>query len=593
MASRTDRKAQRRLAAILAADVAGYSGLMSKDEEGTLTRLRELRRDLIVPTIRAHQGRLVKTVGDGFLVEFSSPVESVRCAVEIQQALAASTGQEPARALTLRIGINFGDIIVDEDRDIYGDGVNVAARLEQLADPGGICLSGKVYEEVRDKLTYEFADWGELQIKNIMRPVRVYCLGQDCLMHGAAVVLETRPEMALPDKPSIAVLPFSNIGNDLEQEHFADGIVEDITAALSRVRSFFVIARNSTLVYKVRQVAVQQISRELGVRYVLEGSVRRAGKRLRITAQLIDATTGNHLWAEHFDGTEEDVFDFQDRITTSVVGAIQPSIRAAEIERAKRKRPENLGAYDLVMQALPSIWALERSANQVATKLLDQALRLDPNYPLALSLAAWCRGQRVVYNWSTDIEADRREALRQAQVAAALAADDPFVLTVLGAALTITHEFPRAAIMLDRALALDPNSAWAWNRSGWLRNYLDDPEIAIEHFERSLRLSPFDPMSFNGIMGIGAAHFVASRYDLAAQWQEKALIESPSSVWILRTLVPSYALSGQMDKAREGVRELLQSYPGMTISDIVRALVFSPKVQQHIAEGLRLAGLPE
>lgn len=593
MASRTDRKAQRRLAAILAADVAGYSGLMSTDEEGTLIRLRELRRDVIVPTIRAHRGRLVKTVGDGFLVEFSSPVESVRCAVEIQQALAASAGRDPGCALTLRIGINLGDIIIDEDRDIYGDGVNVAARLEQMADPGGICLSGKVYEEVRDKLPYEFSDWGDRQIKNITRPIRVYCLGQGCLTHGAAETLEIRPEMALPDKPSIAVLPFSNIGNDPEQEHFADGIVEDITAALSRVRSFFVIARNSTLVYKARQVTVQQISRELGVRYVLEGSVRRAGKRLRITAQLIDATTGNHLWAEHFDGVEEDIFDFQDRITTSVVGAIQPSIRAAEIERAKRKRPESLGAYDLVMQALPSIWALERSANQEATVLLDQALRLDPNYPLALSLAAWCRGQRVVYNWSTDIEADRRETLRQAQVAAVLAADDPFVLTVLGAALTITHEFPRAAMMLDRALALDPNSAWAWNRSGWLRNYLEDPETAIEHFERSLRLSPFDPMSFNGIMGIGCAHFVAKRYDLAAQWQERALVESPSSVWILRTLVPSYALSGQMDKAREGVRELLQSYPGMTISDIVRALVFSPKIQQDIAKGLRLAGLPE
>lgn len=596
MASRSDRKAQRRLAAILAADVAGYSDLMSKDEEGTLVRLRELRRGIIMPTIRAHSGRLVKTLGDGFLAEFSSPVEAVRCAIEIQQALASACGHDPPHVLTLRIGINLGDIIIDEDKDIYGDGVNIAARLEQLADPGGICLSGKVYEEVRDKLPYDFIDWGERRVKNIARPVHVYCWGQECQseehMHSPEM-LETRPAPTMPDKPSIAVLPFANIGGDPEQEHFADGIVEDIIAALSRVRSFFVIARNSTYTYKSRPVTVQQVSRELGVRYVLEGSVRRAGARLRITAQLIDATTGNHLWAEHYDGMEEDIFDFQDRITASVVGAIQPSIRAAEIERAKRKRPGSLGAYDLVMRALPSIWALDRSANQEATQLLEEALHLDPNYPLALSLAAWCRGQRVVYNWSTDIEEDRRETLRQAQIAAALAADDPFVLTVLGAALTITREFRRAALMLDKALVLDPNSAWAWNRSGWLRNYLDDPETAIDHFERSLRLSPFDPISFNGIMGIGCAHFIAGRYDLAVQWQEKALMESPTSTWILRTLVPSYSLSGRIDKAREGVRDLLQSYPGMTITDIVRALVFSQNVQERIAEGLRVAGLPE
>lgn len=596
MVSRPDRKAQRRLAAILAADVAGYSNLMSKDEEGTLLRVRELRRNIILPTIRAHRGRLVKTLGDGFLAEFSSPVEAVRSAIEIQQALASETGQDGSQTLTLRIGINLGDIIIDEDRDIYGDGVNIAARLEQMADPGGICLSGKVYEEVRDKLPYEFADWGERQVKNIARPVHVYCWGLECRSEAHMdpfAASGSRSQPMVPDKPSIAVLPFSNIGGDPEQEHFADGIVEDIIAALSRVRSFFVIARNSTYAYKSRPVTVQQVSRELGVRYILEGSVRRAGKRLRITAQLIDAATGNHLWAEHYDGAEEDIFDFQDRITASVVGAIQPSIRAAEIERAKRKRPENLGAYDLVMRALPSIWALDRLANVEATQLLDEALRLDPSYPLALSLAAWCRGQRVVYNWSTNIEEDRRETLRQAQIAASLAADDPFVLTVLGAALTITREFRRAGLMLDKALVLDPNSAWAWNRSGWLRNYLDDPETAIQHFERSLRLSPFDPISFNGIMGIGCAHFIAGRYDLAAQWQEKALIESPTSTWILRTLIPSYALAGQMDKARESVGELLQSYPGMTIKDIVRALVFSPKVQEHIAEGLRMAGMPE
>jgi adenylate cyclase len=290
MTSPSDQKTQRRLAAILATDVAGYSGLMSNDEEGTLFRLRNLRREVLLPAIQAHNGRLVKTVGDGFLIEFSSPVEAVRCAVEIQEALTSSDEQDPAKTFHLRIGINLGDIIIDEDGDIYGDGVNVASRLEQIAPPGGICLSGKVYEEVRDKLPYDFVDQGERQVKNIARPIRIYLLNE--YREISDTDMEFPRTLSLPDKPSIAVLPFNNISGDPEQEHFADGIVEDITGALSRVRSFFVIARNSTFTYKNRAVNVRQISRELGVRYVLEGSVRRAGKRVRIAAQLIDATTG-------------------------------------------------------------------------------------------------------------------------------------------------------------------------------------------------------------------------------------------------------------------------------------------------------------
>jgi adenylate cyclase len=289
----------------------------------------------------------------------------------------------------------------------------------------------------------------------------------------------------------------------------------------------------------------------------------------------------------------EDVFDLQDLITASVVGAIQPSIRAAEIERARRKRPESLDAYDLVMQALPSVWSLEYDANREATRLLEKALRLDPTYPMALSLAAWCRGQRVVYNWSTNIAEDKRETLRQAQVATALAPDDPFILTVLAAALTLTHEHQRAIAMLDRALALDPNSAWGWNRSGWLHNYQNDPEVAIQHFERSLRLSPFDPMAFNCDMGIGCAHFIAKRYEQAAVWQEKALMAKPTAAWIHRTLAPAYALAGDMEKARESVAELLKTYPEIAISDVLKAMAFSKEVMGRFAEGLRMGGLRE
>ena len=590
MSSPSDQTAHRRLAAILAADVAGYADLMSRDEEGTLGLLRKLRREVIEPGIRSHHGRLVKTVGDGFLVEFSSPVEAVRCAVDFQEALTALAATEPDKPLQLRVGINLGDIIIEEDGDIYGDGVNVACRLEQMATSGGICLSGKVYEEVRDKLAYDFSDRGEHRFKNIARPIKVYCLlaGSD----GSPAPADFHPVPML-DRPSIAVLPFTNMSKDPEQEYFADGVVEDIIAALSRFKSFFVIARNSTFVYKDRAVRVQQIGRELGVRYVLEGSVRRSGRRVRITAQLVDALTGVHLWAEHYDGVIEDVFDLQDLITASVVGAIQPSIRAAEIERARRKRPESLDAYDLVMQALPSVWSLEYDANREATRLLEKALRLDPTYPMALSLAAWCRGQRVVYNWSTNIAEDKRETLRQAQVATALAPDDPFILTVLAAALTLTHEHQRAIAMLDRALALDPNSAWGWNRSGWLHNYQNDPEVAIQHFERSLRLSPFDPMAFNCDMGIGCAHFIAKRYEQAAVWQEKALMAKPTAAWIHRTLAPAYALAGDMEKASESVAELLKTYPEIAISDVLKAMAFSKEVMGRFAEGLRMGGLRE
>jgi adenylate cyclase len=515
----------------------------------------------------------------------------VRCAMDLQKSVASTSGKELASPLQLRVGINIGDIIIEEDGDIFGDGVNIASRLQKLALPGGICLSAKVYEEVRDKLPYEFDDRGEHRFKNIGRPIRVYCLLAG--MGPSDISHDRRSVPPVLNQPSIAVLPFVNISRDPEQDHFADGIVEDIIAALSRFRSFFVIARNSTFAYKGQAINVQQIGRELGVRYVLEGSVRRSAERIRITAQLVDAMTGVHLWAEHYDGVVADVFDLQDQITASVVGSIQPSIRAAEIERARRKRPENLDAYDLVMRALPYVWSLEYEANREAARLLEKALLLDPGYPLAIALAAWCRGQRIVYNWSQNLQDDKRETLRQAQAAAALAHDDPFILTVLGAALTITREFQRATSMLERALSLDPNSAWAWNRSGWLHNYHDDPEVAIEHFERSLRLSPFDPMAFNCEIGIGCAHFIAKRYDLAAQWQEKALMSKPNTAWIHRTLAPAYALAGDLDKARESVGGLVKGYPGIRIIDILQAMAFSKEAMSRFAEGLRQAGLPE
>nr|WP_114189446.1 adenylate/guanylate cyclase domain-containing protein [Microvirga aerophila] len=585
-------RVERRLAAIFAADVAGYSRLMSQDEVGTLRTLTQ-HREIMDRLIIEHAGRIANTAGDSVLAEFPSAVDAVKCAVAVQEAL-AKTNQNTLeeRRIRFRIGVHVGDVMI-RGSDLLGDGVNIAARLESLAEPGGVCISAATHEHVRKSLSLNYMDLGPQPVKNIEEPIRVFTITLTSIEPASAQIESRSKTLPLPDKPSIAILPFDNMSADPEQEYFADGIVEDITAALSRVRSFFVIARNSTFTYKKRAVQVQQVSRELGVRYVVEGSVRRAGGRVRITAQLIDATTGAHLWADHYDGTIEDVFDLQDNITASVVGAIQPSVRAAEIERAKRKRPGSLDAYDLVMRALPHVWALEKDQNRQATGILRDVLGLDPTYPTALSLLSWCCAQRVVYNWSEDIAQEKQETLRIAQQAAALSSDDPFVLAVLGAALSIACEFRQARAMLEKALALDPNSAFAWTRSGWLRNFQGDPETAIQHFERSLRLSPFEPMAYNCLMGIGTAHFIAGRYEQAVEWQEKALDTHPSATWILRGLVPAHVFAGHVDRAKVRLHQLLQAYPDLTVSKIRAALAFNEDYTGRMIEGLRRAGLAE
>jgi TolB-like protein/class 3 adenylate cyclase len=349
-----EARAERRLAAILAADVAGYSRLMGVDEEGTLTALKAYRREVIDPKIAEHRGRIVKTTGDRALVEFASAVDAVRCAMEIQRAMTKRSAEIPEeRRIEFRIGINVGDIIIDEG-DIYGDGVNIAARLETLASPGAICLSDHAYQQIKGKLALEVSDMGEQQLKNIAQPVRVYGVRLD----DAA----TRPALSLPDRPSIAVLPFQNMSGDPDQEYFADGMVEDIITALSRMPRLFVIARNSSFTFKGRLVDVKHVGRELGVRYVLEGSVRKAGTRVRITGQLIDASTGMHLWADRFEGALEDIFDLQDQVTMSVVGAIAPQLEQAEIERAKHKPTESLDAYDYFLRGMASYYRRTREA---------------------------------------------------------------------------------------------------------------------------------------------------------------------------------------------------------------------------------------
>src|SRR5690349_17881164 len=475
----------RRLASIMAADVAGYSRLIGTDEQGTLNRLRSIRTEVVDPKITEHHGRLVKTTGDGLLVEFGSVVDAVRCAVEIQQAMAQrNTGS--ADRIEFRIGINVGDIVV-EDGDIFGDSVNVAARLEGLAEPGGICVSARVQEDAAGKLDFAFEDIGERALKNIARPIRVYRLRISTAPAPPAV--QAMPALALPDKPSIAVLPFQNMSGDPEQEYFVDGMVEEITTALSRIRWLFVIARNSTFTYKGQAVDVKQVGRELGVRYVLEGSVRKGGNRVRITAQLIEAESDAHLWAERFDGSLEDVFELQDRVATSVAGVIEPTLQVAEAARSAERPTTDLTAYDLYLRAHALALSWEKSATIRSLELLEHAIERDPHYGAALAQAAARHFELHVNGWTDDPEASRRTGIDLCRRALQFAGDDPNVLSSVAYTLGyFGEEIDVVIALLDRGLQLNPSSARGWQWSGWLRLWAGEPDLAIEHFETSLRL---------------------------------------------------------------------------------------------------------
>jgi adenylate cyclase len=580
-----EARIERRLAAILAADVAGYSRLMGNDEEGTLAALKACRHELIDPKVAEHRGRIVKTTGDGTLVEFASAVDAVRCAMEIQRVMAARCAATPEdRRIEFRIGINVGDIISDGG-DIYGDGVNIAARLEALASPGAICLSDNAYQQIKGKLTINVSDIGEQSLKNIAWPVRVYRVQ----LNGATTA---RTPLPIPDKPSIAVLPFDNLSADPDQAYLADGFVEAITAALSHIRSFFVIARNSAFTYKGRAMNVRDIGRELGVAYLLEGSVQKSGNRLRITVQLVETEGGAHVWSSHYDGTLDDIFNLQDRITEQVAGALQPSIRIAEIERSRRKQPQDLGAYGYTMRAMPHVWMLENEESAKALELLDKALTVDPKYPLALSLTGWCHAQRAVYNWSDDVAGSQALARTLAERAAELSGDDPLILSVLGAVHTIVGNLGTARVLLERALALDPNAAWAWSRLGYVESLSERPERAIEDFERALRLSPLDPMNFNSHAGMAFAYQAAQNCDKAVALYRRALEERPHAVWIYRYLASALFDASRMTEAKEAFLQVMRNYPGLTVTKFRQAMPPSPIVDRMV-DNLRELGLPD
>jgi TolB-like protein/class 3 adenylate cyclase/tetratricopeptide (TPR) repeat protein len=589
---------ERRLAAILAADVAGSCRLIGIDEEGALAQLKALRKTLFDPKISDHRGRIVKNTGDGALVEFGSVVDAVRCADEIQRGMAERNTDVPQdKRIEFRIGIHVGDIIID-DNDIFGDGVNIAVRLEGIAEPGGVCISDDAQRQIRGKVELVCDDMGMQALKNIAEPMRAWRV-----RFGVSASTSTRPStdtaqpLALPDKPSIAVLPFNNMSGDPEQEYFADGIVEELITTLSRFKALFVIARNSSFTYKGRAVDVKQIGRELGVRYVLEGSVRKAANRVRITGQLVDAATGAHLWADRFDGGLGDIFDLQDQVTESVVGAIAPAIEKAEVERAKRKPTESLDAYALYLRGLAKLYQdASRQANNEALRLFNSAIERDPDFASAYGRAASCYAQAKASGWISGTANEIAEVTRLARRAIELGKDDALALARGGWALAfVVRDLGVAAAVIDRALVLNPNLAEAWLCGGWVKNWLGEPKLAIERFARAMRLSPLDPRVMGMRVGTAHAYYFLGRYDEAASWAAMALQDSPDFQPGLRIAAASNAMAGRLDQAHKAMARLRQLNPAFRASnlkDVVGPYQHAEDVARY-GEGLRQAGLPE
>ena len=550
----------RKIAAILVSDVVGYSRLAGTDEDRTLARLRALRSDLIDPVISVHHGRVVKRTGDGAIVEFRSVVDAVRCAIEVQQGLIErNAGLPPEWRIEFRVGIHVGDVVEESDGDLMGDGVNIAARLEGVAKPGGICLSAAAYDQVRDRVQEAFVDLGEKQLKNIARPVRAYRVMMDQNAARSEPGAPGKPPMlALPDKPSIAVLPFQNIGGDPEQEYFAGGIVEDIITGLSRTKWLFVIARNSSFTYKGRAVDVRQVARELGVRYVLEGSVRKAAARLRITGQLIDTTSDRHIWADRFDGSIEEVFELQDQVTARVVAAIEPALAAAEMERARAKHPSSLTAYDCFLRALVALRAPTKSGLDECLSLCRQAIKLDPRYASAYGVASWCCMQRLAHGWAG--EEDHAAGAAFAREAIEIGGDDPTALATAGLPLAmLAGDIDRGAAALDRSLMLNPNSAHAYTFSSFIRSMIGDAETAVDHAQRAMRLSPLDPSGYRTKSAMSIACLIARRPQEAVDWAEKALHEHSNYVPAVVHKIVACVAANHIEDAQRAARVLRSS----------------------------------
>jgi adenylate cyclase len=586
-------RVDRRLAAILAADIAGYSRLMGVDEEGTLRQLKAHRKELIDPKITEHRGRVVKITGDGMLVEFVSVVDAVRCAVDIQRSMIERNAKVPTESrIEFRVGINVGDIISDEN-DIYGDGVNVAARLEALAEPGGIMVSRNVHDQVRDKLSFGFEDMGEQIVKNIARPIGVHRIS---LAESAAPAIakstasSPKSELSTTDRPSIAVLPFANMSGDPEQEYFADGISEDLITGLSKLRWFFVIARNSSFTYKGKAVDIKRVARELGVRYVLEGSVRKGGNRVRITAQLIDAATNNHIWADRYDGEMADVFELQDEITKKVVSAIEPKLLEAEAMRSQTRSAEDLGAWDLVMHANSLLWKQTKADSEAAIAMLTKATERYPDYSPAHSMLAFALVFRAIPG-GVHRSSDMKNAVAIATKAAELDDNDPWAHLALGYVAFLMRRTDHAVEEFQRALEINPNFAAAYGYLGSALAFDGRSDEAIRHAEQALRRSPHDPQNAIFNVGLAAAHYLAGRYPEAIGCARKAVQQRSGWPPAYRIYCASLAQAGQAEEARAALDRLRELQPDISIEWIEGNIPYTPGTMAKFIEGIRKAGL--
>lgn len=584
----------RRLVPIVSLDVVGYSRLVQRSERQTLRLVQRVYDRLIARTISGHGGKVFKTMGDGLLAEFQSVVAAVTWTAELQREIHERRIKAPGGELfQIRAGIVLADVLVAGD-DLYGSGINLAVRVQSHSPPGGMCVTKWMFQYLDGTTELEFTDMGPTELKNIAKTVRIYVWHPEGVLKQAAE--QERAAIVAPpsNRPSVVVLPFDNLSGEADQGYFADAVVEEITATLSRVKDFFVIARNSAFAYKGRPgVDVRQIGKELGVRYIVEGSVRRVGERVRITAQLVETDTGNHIWSNKIDGAVTDLFDLQDRMAAEVASAIQPSIRRAEIERARSKRPDNLAAYDLVMRSFPHLWAHRPQDNAEAISLLNRALLLDPNYGLAASLAAWAHGQQVAYNWSGDFAAERAAAQKLIESATMVVSDDPTALTAIASAMMqLGGDVAQAAAFADQALVLDPNHAWAWMRRGFGQVYLGNPEEGLVAFQRSERLSPLDPFAFNVHLGMGLAHFAAGRPQQALQFARQAMSERPGLNWPLRDMAVYHAHQGDTAAARDCLERFLKASPQMTLLSVGDSLRFmEPALLSKYVKGLQLAGM--
>jgi adenylate cyclase len=589
----SDSQAEHRFAVVMCADVVGYSRLMGIDEEATLAGLNAVRRNLVDPTITAHRGRIVRAMGDGLLVEFNSVVDAVSCAVKVQSEMPQHIGETPAsQRIQFRIAIAMGDVVTDGDL-IYGQGVDIASRMESLAQPGGINVSRAVRDQVRDRLPIAFEDLGEHEVKNIARPVRAFRVVLD--KPAAAPESPARKKAAAPpEKAAVAVLPFQNLGGDAETEFFLDSVAEDLITELARARWFSVVARNTSFTYKGKGADAKQLARDLGVRYVVEGSLRKAGNRVRIGCQLVEAASGQHLWAERFDGTLEDSFDLQDKIIESVVGSVAPVLRGAEIERARRKPEASQDVYDLILRALLPAFAETAEDNDEALRLLDLALETDPDYPPANALAAWCRQQRHLMGWPGAQDDDREAAKHLARKAIAGGSDVPLALVVAGAvraALTRDHDSALAAV--DRAVMISPNAALVLGFGALTKCLCGAYDEAIEHAEKAIHLGPLEPLVYHATFALALSYLLTDRFEEAAAQARKAIEGNRNFALPYCVLALGCARLGHRQEAAEAVRRVIGAAPGFRIGTLRKVrFADAARLQSHLAL-LRAARLPE